>query len=89
MSRQNVIGPQVRRLRDSLGWTQETLAAKCNLQGWDLSRGTLAKIEAQVRCVTDAELYVLAAALQVQLVALFPHQKQTIIEVAGRVRDSR
>ena len=41
------------------------LAAKCGVLGWDISRGTLAKIESQVRCVTDKELVVLAKALKV------------------------
>jgi hypothetical protein len=31
-----------------------------NSADWDISRGTLAKIEAQVRCVTDYEVFKLA-----------------------------
>ena len=37
-----------------------------------MSRGTLAKIEAQVRCVSDAELPFLAKALGVKVDNLFP-----------------
>jgi hypothetical protein len=40
--------------------TQAQLATKLNLAGWDLSRDTLAKIEAQIRCVSDFELPILA-----------------------------
>ena len=40
--------------------TQTQLATKLNLAGWDLSRDTLAKIEAQIRCVSDFELPILA-----------------------------
>ena len=54
--RQNIVGPQVRQLRYERGLKQEDLAARCGVLGWDLSRGTLSKIEAQLRCVTDAEL---------------------------------
>ena len=71
MSKKNVVGAQVRRIRYEKGWTQETLTARCNLQGWDLSRGTLAEIEAQVRRVNDAELFVLAKALDVAVVKLY------------------
>jgi hypothetical protein len=40
--------------------------------GWDLSRATLSKIEAQLRCVTDGELEILAKALKVEIAELFP-----------------
>jgi hypothetical protein len=39
------------------------LVAKLNLLGWDISRETLAKIEAQFRWVADFELLQLAEAL--------------------------
>ena len=51
---------------------QDDLAAKCGLLGWDLSRSTLAKIEAQVRCINDQELLVLSKALKVTVNDLFP-----------------
>jgi hypothetical protein len=40
--------------------------------GLDISRGTLAKIEARVRCVSDQELVLLAKALGVRVEELFP-----------------
>ena len=61
----NVIGPKVREIRKSKGMTQEQLAAKCNLLKWDISRSTLAKIESQVRRVTDEEVALLAKALKI------------------------
>ena len=57
---QNIVGPVVREAREKLGLTQAQLATKLNLAGWDLSRGTLSKIEAQLRCVTDYEIAKLA-----------------------------
>ncbi len=69
---QNIIGTQVRKLRYQQGLTQEALAARCGVLGWDLSRGTLSKIEAQLRCVTDVELEFLAKALRVAISALYP-----------------
>jgi len=69
---QNIVGPQVRKLRCQQGMTQEALAARCGVLGWDLSRATLSKIEAQLRCVTDGELDFLARALRVEIPALYP-----------------
>lgn len=76
--RQNVVGEQVRKLRYGSGLSQETLAARCNVLGWDISRGTLAKIEAGVRCVSDAEVWVLAKGLRVELGQLFPESDRLI-----------
>ena len=42
----NVIGPKVKELRASKRMTQEALAARLNIKKWDISRSTLAKIEA-------------------------------------------
>ena len=72
---QNIVGPQVRKLRYQLGLKQEDLAARCGVLGWDLSRGTLSKIEAQFRCVNDAELEILAKALKVEIASLYPAKR--------------
>jgi hypothetical protein len=69
---QNIVGAQVRKLRVERDLTQDALAARCNVLGWDLSRATMSKIEAQLRCVTDSELVVLADALDVPLNSLYP-----------------
>ena len=69
---QNLVGPQIRKLRYQQELTQDLLAARCTRLGLDISRGTLAKIEAQLRCVTDAELRILATALRVNLEMLYP-----------------
>ncbi len=76
----NIVGPQVSRFRLELGLTQETFAARCGVLGWRLSRGTVAKIEAQVRCVSDAEVYILAAALKRQIESLYPKDREAILE---------
>ena len=67
----NLIGPQVRDIRESQGLTQEELAARCNLLKWNISRSTLAKIESQVRRVTDEEVALLAKALKVDINELY------------------
>ena len=76
MKLQNIVGPQVRKLRDQKSFTQEMLAARCGVLGWDLSRATLSKIEAQLRCVTDVELEVIARALKVEISALYPLKRK-------------
>ena len=73
---QNIVGPQIRRLRYQQDLTQEMLAARCSVRGMELSRATLSKVEAQLRCVTDAELVVFAEALGVELKTLYPPRRK-------------
>jgi DNA-binding XRE family transcriptional regulator len=68
----NIVGPVVRRLREEAGYSQPMLVARLNLDGWDISRETLAKIESQIRWVADFELLRLAKALKCDLPGLFP-----------------
>ena len=72
----NITGRQIAKLRTEKSLSQDSLAAKCQRAGWDISRGTLAKIEAGVRCVSDAELLLLAKALEVSVSELFPKGKK-------------
>jgi len=72
----NIVGPQVRVRRVHLGMTQEQLAARCQINGLDISRGTLSQIEAQLRCVTDDELLALARTLNVSTDSLFPERSR-------------
>ena len=67
----NIIGKNVKLIREKNGWTQEQLTAKCNLIDWEISRGTLAKIESNVRGVTDIEVKYLSTVLDVDITALF------------------
>ncbi|GLS91974.1 transcriptional regulator [Psychromonas marina] len=61
----NIIGKKIREIRMAKGLTQEQLATACCLLGFDLSRGTLAKVESQNRQVTDYEIRYFAKALNV------------------------
>ena len=78
--RQNLVGPSVRSLRIAAGLSQDGLAGKLQLNGWDLSRGGLSKIEAQLRRVNDAEFYLLAKALRCELQDLFPKRPRDLDE---------
>jgi transcriptional regulator with XRE-family HTH domain len=68
----NIVGPQIRKLRYELGFTQERFAAKCQVHGFDISRATFSQIEAQLRCISDLELLLLARVLKVSTDDLFP-----------------
>jgi transcriptional regulator with XRE-family HTH domain len=61
-------------LRNKLDLTQEELAARCQLHGLDISRGTLSQIEARLRRVTDSELFRLSVVLRVSTDDLFPSE---------------
>jgi transcriptional regulator with XRE-family HTH domain len=68
----NVVGPQVRRLRDAAKMSQQQFAEECQRLEWDISRGVVAAIEGQVRCVTDIELLELARVFGVPVEVLLP-----------------
>jgi transcriptional regulator with XRE-family HTH domain len=69
--KRNILGSQIRKIRYSKGVTQDQLAAKCQIIGYEISRATLSKIEAQIRCITDKEIVAIAKALKVKVEDLF------------------
>ncbi len=73
---QNIVGPQIRKLRYQQGLTQEMFAARCTIRGMELSRATLSKVEARLRCVTDQELEIFAETLGVEIKALYPPKRK-------------
>jgi transcriptional regulator with XRE-family HTH domain len=68
----NIVGKEIQKQRYQLGLTQEQFASKCQLKGLDISRGTVSQIEAQIRRVTDAELFLLSSVLGVTTDSLYP-----------------
>lgn len=81
---QNLVGPVVRKLRMDAGLSQEAFAARLQLAGWDITRAVLSKIEARLRRVNDAELYVLAGALKVAVTDLYPKRPGKLSDVLRR-----
>ncbi len=86
----NNIGPQVRRRRYALGWSQSTFAvrgsasARCRRRQagrlpdpavLDISRSGVSKIEARLRLVDDKDLMFLAEVLRVPVQELFPRRE--------------
>jgi transcriptional regulator with XRE-family HTH domain len=72
----NVVGPQLRRLRNERGLSQTALAARCQRKGWDAGRDIIKHIEAQVRAVRDVELVLLASVLGVAPANLLPESSK-------------
>ncbi|HUJ10482.1 MAG TPA: hypothetical protein VL171_10705 [Verrucomicrobiae bacterium] len=68
----NLVGPQIRKLRFVRGWSQNILAAKLQVLGWDIDRGGVAKIEARLVHVDDYELVYFAKVFGTELADLFP-----------------
>jgi transcriptional regulator with XRE-family HTH domain len=68
----NVVGPQVRKFRARKQWSQDKLALKMQLAGWDLSRNAVTRLENQQRRVPDLELFVLARVLGTSTDSFFP-----------------
>ena len=68
----NLIGPAVQKLRVARGWSQPELAAKCQVAGWDISRGIVAGIEGRMRWVGDWEAIFLARVFHVPVGELYP-----------------
>ena len=68
------------------GLSQEALAAKLQVAGWDLTRGGLSKIEARLRRVNDAELLVLAKVLKCAVAELYPAKPGDLARVLRQSR---
>lgn len=60
-----LIGENIRRWRNTKGMTQEQLSAQLQVRGCDISRGTLAKIEADIRHISIEELQAIKEILDI------------------------
>jgi hypothetical protein len=76
----NLIGPQVRRCRWRLNWTQDDLAARLQQMGWNICRGRVARIEGGEAWVSDIEHLMLSRVFHVKMEELLPpiNGKQSI-----------
>lgn len=64
------VGANIRRLRENAGLTQEMLAARLQLQGCDVTRSAIAKIEVGQRHLYPDELILIKQILNVTYEAL-------------------
>ena len=62
----NMVGPQIRKLRNAIGWSQTKLATRLQLDGLDISREVLAQMESQFHCIKDNHIFHFACVLNVR-----------------------
>lgn len=91
MKPQNIVGPQIRKLRYNLGWSQAQLAIELLLEGLEVQREFVAQIEGQTHCVKDKHLPYFARVLKVTIPDLYPpfDQDHTIGETMTKLLEDR
>ena len=67
----NVVGKNIERLRKERGIKQKDFIARIQTTGCDMNPTSYSKLEGQLRCATDRELYAIAKVLGVPMEALF------------------
>lgn len=65
------IGQNIRRIREAKGMTQDTLAAKLQLAGCDITRSAVAKIEVGQRHLYPDEIILIRKILNTTFNAIF------------------
>ena len=65
------VGQNIRVLREKVGMTQETLAAKLQLEGCDITRSAVAKIEVGQRHLYPDEIILIKKILNVSYDEIF------------------
>jgi transcriptional regulator with XRE-family HTH domain len=86
----NIIGPQVRRLRNQRGWSQDDLAIKLQRAGMeDATRSNVSKLEARLIRAIDEDMLYLARALRVELGELYPESVRLALDLYEAIRRSK
>lgn len=80
----NFVGPQIQRLRRARGWSQAKLAERLQLNGLDVGRDVVARIECQIHCVRDKELLFFARTLDVDVSRFFLSIEQKFFHGCSR-----
>lgn len=75
----NMIGKNVERLRKERNIKQKDFIANMQVLGCDINPTSYSKLEGQVRCVTDKEIYVIAKILRVSMEDLFEPSNITLL----------
>jgi transcriptional regulator with XRE-family HTH domain len=71
LGNRNIIGKKINLIRKQKEITQEQLAARLNVQGIEIDRPMISKIEIQTREILDYEIKGIATALGVTIEDLF------------------
>ena len=65
------IGKNIRKIRESVGMTQDTLSAKMQLKGCDITRSAVAKIEVGQRHLYPDEIILIKEILNTDFNSIF------------------
>lgn len=68
---EKAVGQNIKRLREKAGLTQDAVSAKLQLQGCDITRSALAKIEVGQRHLYPDEIILLKDILQTEYEDIF------------------
>ena len=68
---EKTVGQNIKRLREKAGLTQDTVSAKLQLRGCDITRSALAKIEVGQRHLYPDEIILLKEILQTSYDEIF------------------
>ena len=68
---EKIVGQNIKRLREREGFTQEALSAKMQLEGCDITRSALAKIEVGQRHLYSDEIILIKKILNVAYDEIF------------------
>ena len=83
----NIIGPQVRWLRNQRGWSQDDLAIKLKCAGMeDATRSNVSKLEARLIRAIDEDMLYLARVLRVELIELYPEKIRLALDLYETIR---
>lgn len=73
---EKVIGNNIRTLREKAGMTQDLLAARLQLEGLDITRSAIAKIEVGQRHLYPDEILLIKKILNVSFDDIFNYEEQ-------------
>lgn len=79
--KKNLIGANVRRIRESKNLTQLALVDLMHENGYRMSTAGISKLETQIRKATDIDVLALAKTLEVEIEELFAPVKPENAEV--------
>lgn len=68
---ETLVGNNIRKIREARGMTQDTLAAKLQLSGCDITRSAVAKIEVGQRHLYPDEIILIRRILNTTFDAIF------------------
>lgn len=67
----NIVGKYIKKIREKQDLTQEQLAIRLEMAGWQIDRFVVSKIERGDRQVSDIEAQLIAKVLKVSVASLF------------------